>query len=153
VIPVFSKPTPKPIFQPVFVPKTAPSKIVPIIGSTMSSKLKLVDMKRKEPVRITIEEDILVPDVKPDLARILAMDGKIKLSEREIHTGQAGADRIRITGDMTLQTLYVPEHIVEGEPIVAIESKVPFRNETELKAGPNSDLASLPKSNPLTIVW
>ncbi len=145
VIPVFSKPTPKPIFQPVFVPKTAPSKIVPIIGSTMSSKLKLVDMKRKEPVRITIEEDILVPDVKPDLARILAMDGKIKLSEREIHTGQAGADRIRITGDMTLQTLYVPEHIVEGEPIVAIESKVPFRNETELKAGPNSDLAIAPQ--------
>ncbi len=145
VIPVFSKPaTTRTKTQPVFIPKTAPAKIIPIIGSTMSSKLKLVDMKKKEPVRITIEEDILVPDVKPDLARILAMDGKIRLSEREIHTGQTETDRIRITGDLILQTLYIPEHIVDGEPMVAIESKIPFRNDMEIGVRPNSDLAIVP---------
>lgn len=144
--PIFSRPAAaaRPVFQPVFVPKTVPAKIVPTIGSTMSSKLKLVDMKKREPVRMTIEEDILVPDVKPDLARILAMDGKIKLSDREIHTGQMQTDRVRISGDLILQTLYVPEHMVDGEPIVAIESRVPFKNETEMKAGPNSDLAVVP---------
>ena len=145
VIPVFSKPAAtRPVFQPVFVPKTVPAKVVPIIGSTMSSKLKLVDMKKKEPLRMTIEEDILVPDVKPDLARILAMDGKIRLSEREIHTGQTEAERVRIFGDLILQTLYVPEHMVDGEPIVAIESRIPFKNETEMNAGPYSDLAISP---------
>lgn len=144
--PIFSRPAAaaRPVFQPVFVPKTVPAKIVPTIGSTMSSKLKLVDMKKREPVRMTIEEDILVPDVKPDLARILAMDGKIKLSDREIHTGQTQTDRVRIYGDLILQTLYVPEHMVDGEPIVAIESRIPFKNETEMKAGPNSDLAVAP---------
>ncbi len=141
-IPVFSKPAAaRPVFQPVFVPKTVPAKIVPMVGSALSSKLKLVDMKRKEPLRMTVEEDILVPDVKPDLARILAMDGKIRLSEREIHTGQTETDRIRISGDLVLQTLYVPEHLADGEPIVAIESRIPFKNEAEMKAGPYSDLA------------
>lgn len=137
-------PAARPVFQPIFVPKTVPAKIVPMAGSTVSSKLKLVDMKKKEPLRMTIEEDILVPDVKPDLARILAMEGKIKLSEREIHTGQLQTDSIRISGDLILQTLYVPEHLVDGEPIVAIESRIPFKNETEMKAGPYSDLALAP---------
>lgn len=145
VIPVFSTPAAsRPVFQPIFVPKTVPAKIVPTIGSTISSKLKLIDMKKKEPLRVTIEEDILVPDIKPDLARILSMDGKIKLSEREIHTGQMEIDRIRVTGDLILQTLYVPEHMVDGEPIVSIESRIPFKNETEMKASPYSDLAILP---------
>lgn len=144
-VPVFSKPAAgRPVFQPVFVPKTVPAKIVPVVGNTVSSKLKLTDMKKKEPLRIAIEEDILVPDIKPDMARILAMNGKIKLSEREIHTGQAGTERVRIMGDLILQTLYVPEHMVDGEPIVSIESRIPFKNETEMKAGPYSDLAIAP---------
>jgi hypothetical protein len=143
--PAFSKSsTPRPSFQPAFVPKTVPPKIVPTAGSPMSSKLKLVDMRKKDPVRMTIEEDILVPDVKPDLASILAMDGKIKLSEREIHTAQADGDRIRVSGDLILQTLYVPEHMVDGEPIVAIESRIPFKNDMEMKAAPHSDLAMTP---------
>ena len=142
--PVFSKPVGRPVFQPVFVPKTVPAKIVPLVGSTISSKLKLIDMKQKEPLRIAIEEDILVPDVKPDLARILAMNGKVKLSEREIHAGQAGTERIRIAGDLILQTLYVPEHMVDGEPVVSIESRIPFKNETEMNARPYSDLAVTP---------
>ncbi|HYE68103.1 MAG TPA: SPOCS domain-containing protein [Anaerovoracaceae bacterium] len=143
--PVFTAPVARPVFQPIFVPKTVPAKIVPAVGTTVSSKLKLIDMKKKEPLRMTIEEDILVPDVKPDLERILAMDGKIKLSEREIHTGQLETDSVRISGDLILQTLYVPEHMVDGEPIVAIESRIPFKNETEMKAGPYSDLALAPK--------
>jgi hypothetical protein len=134
----------RPVFQPVFVPKTIPAKIVPMAGNTISSKLKLTDMKKKEPLRIAIEEDILVPDVKPDLARILAMNGKVKPSEREIHIGQAGTERIRIAGDLILQTLYVPEHMTEAEPIVAIESRIPFKNEAEMTARPYSDLTVAP---------
>ncbi len=128
------------VFQPVFVPKSAPPKIVPVIGNTISSKLKLVDMKNKTPLRITIEEDILVPDIKPDMSSILAMDGKIKLNEKDIRTGQLETDTLRISGDLTLQTIYIPERVSDGEPIVAIESKIPFKNEASFKASPNSDL-------------
>ncbi len=142
-IPVFVPPPSRPAQQPVFVPRTVPPKITPVAGSTLSSKLKLVDLKRKEPVRVSIDEDILVPDVKPDLAYILAMDGKIKLADRELHTGQAETDTVRILGDLILQTLYVPEHIT-ADPIIAIESKIPFKNETELAAGPHSALVITP---------
>jgi hypothetical protein len=137
-------PASRPVFQPVFIPKTMPAKIVPMTGSTVSSRLKLVDLKRREPFRMTIEEDILVPDVKPDLARILSMDGKVKLADQEIHTGQAGADTIRLNGDLILQTLYVPEHITDGESIVAIESRIPFKSESEMKAAPYSELTVTP---------
>ncbi len=143
--PMFAAPSEKrPVFQPVFVAKTAPTKVVPTVGNLVSSKLKLVDMKQKSPLRMTLEEDILVPDVKPDLARILAMDGNLRLAEREIHTGQVEADTVRIMGDLILQTLYVPEHVTDEEPMIAIESKIPFKNETDMKAGPSSDLAIVP---------
>lgn len=133
----------RPGHQPTPVPKAVPVK-APVVGSLMSSKLKLVDMKQKAPVRVTLEEDILVPDVKPDLARILTMDGKVKLSDREIHIGQAETDSVRISGDIQLQTLYVPEANADGETIVAIESKIPFKNDAEIKAGPHSDLSVVP---------
>lgn len=128
------------VFQPVFVPKSSPPKVVPVIGNIISSKLKLVDMKNKNPIRITIEEDILVPDIKPDMSSILAMDGKIKLNEKDIRTGQLETDTLRISGDLTLQTIYIPERVSDGEPIVAIESKIPFKNEPSFKTSPNSEL-------------
>ncbi|MDD4564622.1 MAG: DUF3794 domain-containing protein [Eubacteriales bacterium] len=142
-VPVAAAPSTKKrsVFKPVFVPKSTPPKIVPVIGSMMSSKLNMVDMKTKAPIRIVIEEDILVPDIKPDMARILAMDGQIRLNDKDIHTGQSEKDTVRISGDLTLQTLYIPENLSDGEPIVAIETKIPFKNESEMKAGPNSDLA------------
>lgn len=137
-------PAARPAFQPVFIPKTVPARIVPLTGNAVSSRVKLVDLKRREPFRMTIEEDILVPDVKPDLARILSMDGKVKLAEQELHIGQAGADTIRLNGDLILQTLYVPEHAADGEPIVAIESRIPFKSESEMKTSPYSELAVAP---------
>ena len=138
--PVNFKPTP--VFKPV--QKVAPVKIRPAGGSLVSSKLKLVDIKQKEPVRIFIEEDLLVPDVKPDLARIIAIDGKIKLSEKEIHTSQDTDETVRIAGELILQTLYVPENPTSEEPMVSIESRLPFRSEAAFKTGPYSDLALVP---------
>jgi LysM repeat protein len=137
-------PVAAPVPQPVPVPKKQPIKLMPMVGALMSSKLKLVDIKQKPQVRIFIEEDILVPDVKPDLARILSMDGKIKLSDKEIHTGQVEAESIKTTGDLILQTLYIPESIAEGEPMVAIESRIPFKIDTEVKTAPFSDLTVTP---------
>ena len=135
-IPVFQPstvPEPQPVLAPgpqtVPPPKVVPIKVIPVFGSLISSKLKLVDIKKKPQIRIFIEEDILVPDVKPDLASIISMDGNIKLSEKEIHTSQFDTDTIKITGDLIIQTLYIPE-IVDGEPMVAIESRLPFKNET-----------------------
>ena len=144
-IPLFSAASAShPVFQATIAPKTPPQKAVPVVGSLISSKLKLVDMKQKAPLRIFVEEDILVPDVKPDLERILSMDGKVRLADREVPTGQSEINSLKLLGDVTLQTLYVPEHKADGEPIVSIESKIPFKSEAEIKAGPNSELTITP---------
>jgi hypothetical protein len=38
------------------------------------------------------------------------MDGKIRLVEREIHTGQTETDRVRLLGDLILQTFTFRTH-------------------------------------------
>lgn len=137
------QPAPAPAPNEAPVSKVVPIKITPVTN-VLSSKLKLVDARKKPQVRLYIEEDILVPDVKPDLAAIISIDGKIKLTEREIHTGQTENGPIKVTGDLILQTLYIPETIVDGEPMVAIDSKLPFKNDLEIKTGVFSDLVIAP---------
>lgn len=133
-----------PVMKPGTVPKKQPTKLVPLVGTLMSSKLKLVDIKQKPQVRIFLEEDVLVPDVKPDLANILTMDGKIKLSEKVIHIGQADNNSVKITGDLILSTLYIPETASSGESMIPIESRIPFKIETEMNTVAHSDLAIAP---------
>ena len=133
-----------PVPQPIPIPKAVPAKIIPVIGSLLSSRLKLVDVKKKPEVRVYLEEDILVPDVKPDLASILSMDGKIRLSEREIHTSQSDVDHVKISGELDIKTLYIPENMVDGEPLVSIESRLPFKNEMEIRTEAYSDLLVTP---------
>jgi hypothetical protein len=72
------------------------------------------------------------------------MDGKVDLSEKEIHMGQSDAEQIRIVGELSLKTLYIPENVVDGEPIVAIESKLPFKNEMDIQVEAYSDLILSP---------
>lgn len=127
----------RPAAQPVASPKAAPIKITPV-SSAMNSKLKLIDIKKIPQGKIYIEEDILVPDVKPDLASILSMEGKVKLNQRELHVNQSG--NIKVSGDLVLQTLYQPETRADGEGVIAIESKIPFKSDMEIKAGELSDL-------------
>lgn len=130
--------------QPAPLPKAVPIKVVPVIGSLISSNVKLVDIKKKPQIRIFIEEDILVPDVKPDLASIISMDGKIKLTEKEIHTSQAESETIKISGDLVIQTVYIPDTLPDGESMISIDSRIPFKSETEIKSGPYSDLMVIP---------
>ena len=76
---------------------------------------------------IIIEEDILVPDIKPDLAEILFIDGKAGLVCREAEGPARGEDYITLSGEINLQTLYLPENRQQGCPLIAIQSKVPFK--------------------------
>ncbi|MDO4351802.1 MAG: hypothetical protein Q4D00_01550, partial [Clostridia bacterium] len=69
-------------------------KIIPLSQNSSFSKMKITDVRDKMPERVYIEEDILVPDVKPDLLSVLAMDAAVKISEKEIQTGQSGEETL-----------------------------------------------------------
>ncbi len=134
----------KDYMEPV-IPVVSPIKIIPMTGSVITSALNVMDVKDKPKTRIYIEEDLLVPDIKPDLSEILSMDGKIKLAEREMKLGQNGAETIKIMGDLVVQTLYIPETGSDKEPMISIESRIPFKSDYNVGAAPNSQVLMLPE--------
>lgn len=90
--------------------------------------IDFTDVHDEKQVKIYIEEDILVPDIKPDLASILSMSGSISCNERELKTGISSENPVTITGDINLKTIYVPEK-AGNDPIISIQSRIPFRAE------------------------
>jgi hypothetical protein len=63
----------------------------------------VLDVKMgKEITQVLLEGDIIVPDIKPDMAVMLQTDSKINLSRTEIST-----DRVSFEGRLDIQVLYL----------------------------------------------
>lgn len=120
-------------------------KIIPLSQNSSFSKMKITDVRDKMPERVYIEEDILVPDVKPDLLSVLTMDAAVKISEKEIQTGQSGEETLSADGEVVLQTVYLPEKAAENEPLVTIRSSVPFKADWTVNAEPYSTMSIQPQ--------
>lgn len=131
-----------PVAPAVPVSGPAPAKIIPAGSSVISNSLKLTDIRSVPKLRLFIEEDILVPDVKPDLASVLSMEATVRLSENNISVGAQGSDSVKLTGDLMVSTLYMPDRTGDAGTIIAIESRIPFKEEVSIKAEPYSDLAA-----------
>ena len=100
-------------------------EVIPVGEGLRLDSLQLVEMTPCSPVLIRVEEDILVPDIKPDLESILSMDGALQFTERDG----------KISGDLVLQTLYVPQGKGADRTVVDMESRIAFRQEAPLAAG------------------
>ena len=48
----------------------------------IANELNFTEIRDGESTRVYIEEDILVPDIKPDMAKILSMDGSVKCADK-----------------------------------------------------------------------
>lgn len=70
--------------------------------------------------QITIEDDYIVPDVKPDVARIIHTQGKIQVDETKISN-----QSLWINGRMVFAVLYRSED--EDKKIEAIMGTIPFQ--------------------------
>lgn len=138
-----AEPASAPVFAPLTEEKEAGAKIS-LENLLIANELNFTEIKDGEKTRVYIEEDILVPDIKPDMAKILSMDGNVKCADREIKSGQKGEDRIKVTGDITLETIYIPEKPA-AEPIVTIQSRIPFRTEWGISTAPFSSAVIKPE--------
>ncbi len=108
--------------------------------------LKTIDFTEiynEKPVRIYLEEDILVPDIKPDLASILSMSGVISTGEREIKTGMNSEHAVSVSGDIDLKTIYMPEKKCD-EPVISVQSRIPFRAEKSVEIPAFTRLSVMP---------
>ena len=74
--------------------------IVPVAKGAIYSPVQVTNITEKPETIITIEEDILVPDTRPDLREILLIDGKVRLASREIDQLGKADDYISLTGEM-----------------------------------------------------
>ena len=54
--------------------------------------------------RTTVECDVIVPDINPDIKRILDVDGFVSVSEKIIRSG-----KIYIQGSVSMTVLYAPD--------------------------------------------
>ena len=120
-------------------------KIIPLESGAIYEDLKVKAIVQKLETDIFIEEDILVPDIKPDLKKILSIEGNAFLSSKEIQVGQDDGDSIRITGEADLHTLYLPEEKENEEVISIIRSRLPFKTDWQVTASPMSNISLVPK--------
>lgn len=121
-----------------------PVTVLPMVGTLVTNELKMTDIREKPEAKVFIEEDILVPDTKEDLASILSMTGKLKLFDSEIHVGQMSQDSVKVAGEILLHTMYIPEKYGSEENIIAIQSKLPFKTDWTLNVAPLSHLVIKP---------
>ncbi|MDD2217378.1 MAG: DUF3794 domain-containing protein [Eubacteriales bacterium] len=135
-IPMYEQPVSKPgkgVSKPAA--KRDEGEAVPIGAAALSETLKFADISERAPVRVYIEEDILVPDVKPDLLSIISMNGTVALKREDL---------IKVSGEVTINALYTP---IDGksEPICAVVARVPFRTDLGENISPMSTLTVNPE--------
>ena len=58
----------------------------------------------KGDTQVLVDEDIIVPDVKPDILKILQLDAVSCITNKEITNG-----RVNVTGRVDLKILYIPD--------------------------------------------
>lgn len=104
----------------------------PITNEAIFSSVGLTNVSDGQKLTFVIEEDVLVPDIKADLKEILIMEGSCNLSTREINNHTKEDDLINISGELCIQTLYVPEKPNPLCPIIPIETKIPFKEQCKL---------------------
>ncbi|MGL4738461.1 MAG: DUF3794 and LysM peptidoglycan-binding domain-containing protein [Cellulosilyticaceae bacterium] len=68
-------------------------------------QLDLNEMIKKETVQVVKERDMIVPDGKADLQRVIYLDGKVNMEQIDIQ-----ADRVVYKGQIDAVILYVPEN-------------------------------------------
>ncbi len=77
---------------------------------------KVLDAGMRE---ISADGDIIVPDVKPDILKILQISGNSHITSREILNG-----KINLNGRIDFTLLYLPDG--DGENVVSISSSLDF---------------------------
>lgn len=86
-------------------------------------KLDLSQLHMNDTTQILVEGDVIVPDVKPDIAAILQTDADAVVVKKERSQG-----KLMLTGTIFLKILYVPEG-TEGDAVKSINTKFDFTDE------------------------
>ena len=76
-------------------------------------------LKCKSELQITLDDDFNVPDIKPDVYKIIKEQGEVKIQDVKISNG-----KMMIEGALVFNILYLSDEV--ERPIYNISSEVPF---------------------------
>ncbi len=82
--------------------------------------------------QITIEDDMNVPDNKPDIERIVYDKGRVQIDEIK-----TSADRAQINGKLEFFCLYITNE--EGRKVRVLEGSIPFQEQIYIEGLKNGD--------------
>lgn len=79
----------------------------------------------EDTIQTVIENDIIVPDTKPDIARVLLLDGDVFVTGCD-----TGTDRVVISGCIICKILYISDD--ETKSVKGINSNIPFSHTMDI---------------------
>ena len=85
----------------------------------VKKNLQILREKSKAINQITFDEDFNVPDVKPDISRMIQRKGEVKIEEVQVNEGKA-----KIKGMLIFHLLYVAD--TPQRQISSLEGKIPI---------------------------
>ncbi|MBE6036134.1 MAG: DUF3794 domain-containing protein [Clostridiales bacterium] len=147
----------EPASAPASVPAAAHHRKAAAAGELerLTRTLHYTESRLLPKIYAELEEDILVPDSKPDLAAVLLVDGDCRLGERKLHTGAESTLDWRPEGELLLKVFYRPVSGTAGDlPFRMVEARVPFRGQTreEFPAGSEVVFTAEPEALDCTVV-
>lgn len=108
-----------------------PVKLISAAEDLKSNRLRLSGMHSVDIPDIRVEEDILVPDTRPDLEKIVSITATADVADHEAYVSANGENMLKISGNFEISTLYLPAG--RQTELVSITSKIPFRREFQTK--------------------
>ncbi|MDP4181307.1 MAG: DUF3794 domain-containing protein [Bacillota bacterium] len=100
---------------------------------------KVIDVVNQESIQTVVENDVIVPDVKPDIMRILLLDGEVCINESEVFQ-----DRVSVSGTIRYKILYISDD--ENSSIKSINTNAPFTSDIGIQSA-RSGMRSIVKSD------
>jgi LysM repeat protein len=99
-------------------------------GYKMSLELVKEAVRLNQPIgedstQTIVENDIIVPDIKPDIVRILLLDG-----DAFINSAEAASDKLMIDGTVRYKILYVSDD--PEQPVKSINTSSVFRHSMDI---------------------
>ncbi len=89
-------------------------------------QIKINQIAGEDYTQTLVEGDIIVPDTKPDISKILQVDGETVIISKEVQHG-----RVIINGIVNFKILYIPDQ--EGETIKSINTGTNFTHTVDLE--------------------
>ena len=102
----------------------------------VKKNLHQMGIKKKAVSQVTFDEDVNVPDAKPDVGRMIQKKGRIEISEVPVSEG-----KVKVIGTLQFWLLYVPDG--EKKKIQCLEGRIPFEETIHLDGLANGDKVCL----------